>query len=946
MFERDDGFGDARIRLRLTVTGDELTGVERYVHVPEKFERRFQELRSANNTIANFATLAAGALYGLGGCIIAVLWLLRQRWLLWRPALVAGGVIGGLMALMVLASYPEAWFGFDTAETAGSFWVQQVGMALLALLGGTFGYGLVFMAAESLARRAFPRQPQLWRLWSRDAGATRQVLGRTVGGYLFVPLELALISVFYYATNQWLGWWQPSEALTDPNVLSSAVPALGPVALSLQAGFMEECLFRAIPLSLGALLGARFGRRGQGIAIAVVVQAVIFAGAHANYPGLPAYSRLVELLLPATLWALIFLRFGLLPTILLHAVFDLSLFSIPLFLVDAPGAWLQRALVIAAAVVPLVVIGWRRRQHSAWGELPAALWNGAWRPAADVAAWSRHAHTQLSKPRSASLDRALPWLGLAGALAWIACTPFTADVPPLTIDRAGAEAAAGAALAQRGVTLGPEWQRFAKIRLAAGEAQGEWHRFVWREAGPPAYRALAGNVLAPPMWEVRFARFHGDVAERAEEWRVTVVGDGAIRQVQHRLPEAAPGASLERDAALAIAQRVVRDQFSLDPAALQLRAADQTKREARSDWTFVFADPKVDVGKDGEARLQVVVAGDEVASAGRFVFVPEAWQRAETERNDRLQIAKIAAMFGIALGGLAALVFAVVSWSRHQCDRRALLIVGALVFAAAAIDLANGWPDIAMRLTTAEPVLSQVATTIAGGLFASLFVAGVVGLLSGVGSWYARAQAPGHFPTRLPAWAAGVAVALAVAGLAAASGLLAPRESPLWPSLKLPELAWPFVGALVDPTGLVAACGVALFVLYLLDRGTHQWTRRLWQAALVLVLISCAAALAGGGDPLAALVRGFVKGLVSFVLVWRILRHDLRAIPAFLATGIVLESARDAALEATSGAWVLLAIETGVTIAVAWAVTRYIARGIATQPTSDAAPIAPSPRAE
>ncbi len=930
VFERDERFNDARIRLRITVSGDELTSVAPYVHVPEKFNRRFQELRSTNNTIANFASLAAGTLYGLGGCILAVLWLLRRSWLLWRPALVAGGVVGGLLALTVLAAAPSAWFGFDTAETVGEFWVQQVGMALITLVGGTLGYGLAFMAAESLTRRAFPHQPQLWHLWSREAGASSQVLGRSVGGYLFVPLELALISAFYYATNQWLGWWQPSESLTDPNILSSAVPALAPIAISLQAGFMEECVFRAIPLALGALLGAHFGRRTLWIAIAVVAQAVIFAGAHANYPGLPPYSRLVELLLPAILWALIFLRFGLLPTILLHALFDLSLFSIPLFLVDAPGAWIQRALVIAAAAIPLAVIGWRRWQAGAWGELPAGLWNSAWQPAATIAVTViERARSEAVGAHAAVLQRALPWLGLLGAIAWLACTPFTADVPALPIDRADAEAAAIAALANRGVVLGPEWRQFSSIRSGGFDlGQSLAQRFVWREAGAAAYRELVGNTLAPPMWEVRFARFDGDVAERAEEWWVTVVGDGKIRQVQHRLPEAAPGADLERESALAIAQQVVHERFGLNPAALQMRTADQTKRDARSDWTFVFADPKVSVGKDGEARLQVVLAGEEVVSAGRSVFVPEAWQRAETERDNRLQIVKLAGVFAAVLGALAALVFAVISWNHGRCDKRALFMVGALVFTVGMIDFVNAWPEMAMHLQTAEPVIPQLATTMVGGLFAALLAGGLAGLLSGVGSWYARSQAPVGMPTRLPAWAVGVAVALAVAGLAAVSGMLAPRTAPLWPVLKLATLAWPVVGALVGPIGLTGTIGAALFVLYLLDRGTRGWTRRRWMAALLLVLISCAAALGGGGEPEAALVRGIVKGLVSFALLWWVLRYDLRAIPAFLATGTLLEAARSAALEGTSSAWFLFAVGAVVTAAVVWAVTRYIARPI------------------
>ena len=124
-----------------------------------------------------------------------------------------------------------------------------------------------------------------------------------------------------------------------------------------------------------------------------------------------------------------------------------------------------------------------------------------------------------------------------------------------------------------------------------------------------------------------------------------------------------------------------------------------------------------------------------------------------------------------------------------------------------------------------------------------------------------------------------------------------------------------------------------MFVLYLIDRGTRGWTFRPWMAALLLVLISCAAALTGGGEPEAALLRGVVKGLLSFVLLWWVLRYDLRAIPAFLATGMVLEAARDAALEGTTGAWALFAAGAVVTVAVTWVVTRYIAR-----PLPDATP--------
>jgi hypothetical protein len=199
-----------------------------------------------------------------------------------------------------------------------------------------------------------------------------------------------------------------------------------------------------------------FGRRRLGIAIAFVLQAGDFRrGALRTTPGFPSYSRLVELVLPSMLWAAIFLRFGLLTTILLHAVFDLTLFSIPLFLVEAPGAWIQRAAVLAAGLVPLGIVLWRRIEAGAWGELPAALRNAAWIPRTAAPVRSPAARVIAASRGQDLIQRSLPYLGLAGLGAWFAFTPMQADVSPNVLDRATAEAAADAALKARGVALGP-----------------------------------------------------------------------------------------------------------------------------------------------------------------------------------------------------------------------------------------------------------------------------------------------------------------------------------------------------------------------------------------------------------------------------------------------------------------------------------------------------------
>ena len=941
VYERPEKLGEATVRLRLSVAGDELVGVAPFVKVPERFERRYRELRSVNNLIAGVAGVAALVLYGIGGIVLGSLWLARRHWLLWRPALVAGACVSGLLALSVLANATGGWFAADTTETVGTFWAKQVGVALALFIFGGLGLGAVFMAAESLARRAFPHHPQLWRLWSRDAGASRQVVGRTLGGYLFVPIELALIAAFYYATNRWLGWWQPSEVLSDPNVLGSGVPALPPIANSLQAGMLEECAFRAIPLSLGALIGARFGLRRAGIAVALVLQAVIFGCAHANYPGFPAYSRPVELFVPSLVWGLIFLRFGLLPTMLLHGTFDLTLFSIPVFLLDAPGARAQQALIVLAGAVPLIVIVARYARSRVLQELPPGLFNGAWQSAGAPRAAVVPTPHAVTEDRYARLfQRALPLLALAGLAGYALFSPFRADVPSPRLDRAAAVKAAEAALADRGVKLGPEWQRLSTLRSAT-EEPGVWtmHKFVWREAGRDAYHRLVGSALAGPVWDVRFARFEGDVAERAEEWRVSVGPGGEIRTVRHTLPESRPGASLARDAAQAIAEQALRTRFGVNPQALRPVAAEETKRPARTDWTFAWADPNVDVGKDGEARYLVALAGDEVSAFGRYVFVPEAWERAEKERVNRAQVTAIAAGLVFVVAGLAGLVIGVIAWTHRHCDTRALwrvLVLSVFISIAAAL---NNLPSLALALQTAEPLWSQWLMRGLGLAAAGLIGALLFGLLAGVGAWGARTAPRFALAGRLPPWAAGVAAALLVLGLQSVFAGMAPRDAPVWPPL--PQAQWsPYAGAALSGLNTIPYIGLALFVVYVVARITHGFTQRQWLGVGLVVLLQCASALAqANGQYAAAVAAGVAGGLTSAAVLWWLLRYDLTMAPAYVVTGALAASVQRALQMGSAEGFALVALQAIVAIAMAIAATRYVARRLA---VPDPLPTAPS----
>ena len=236
----------------------------------------------------------------------------------------------------------------------------------------------------------------------------------------------------------------------------------------------------------------------------------------------------------------------------------------------------------------------------------------------------------------------------------------------------------------------------------------------------------------------------------------------------HALPEARAGAHLQREAAQALAQRALQMRFGVDATPLHVVAADEQQRPARTDWSFVFGDPRIVVGAGGEARYIVTISGDAISGAGRFVHVPETWTRAEEERDNWLQVVGLAAVVVFFAAGLAALVVGIVGFVKHRVDARLAWIVFAVTLVIAMLSAANNWPSIAMRLLTTEPVASQLTTKILGGVAAALLGGLLAGLCAGVGSFGARMTPPldriGRWPAVLAAIAAGAFVATAADG--------------------------------------------------------------------------------------------------------------------------------------------------------------------------------------
>lgn len=858
VYERPDlRIGEGRYRLRLVTGGDRLTELTHFIKIPEAFTRRYEEMRSANNTISLVSLLAVAILYVLGGCVVGLFLLLRQRWVLWRKPLLWGIFIAVLHVLMVMSNWPLGWMNYDTALSPESYWLWRVVRLLVQFIGTAALMAVVFMAAESLTRKAFPHHPQLWRSWSPGVASSPAILGRTAGGLLIVGLFGAFDIALYAFASRVLGWWTPSGILFEPDVLATHFPWLTSVAASLQAGFLEECLFRAVPIAGAALIGQRLGNRRLWIIGALIVQALVFGSGHANYPQQPAYARVVELIIPSLVFGGMYLWFGLIPAIISHFVVDVAWIGLPLFVSSAPGVWIDKLLVVLLTLVPLwVVIGARLRARR-WTSLKEEDLNRGWQPPPRREAVPVRVEPAALPALTPARVRLLIVGGVIGLLVWFLVTDFQSFAPPLRVVRRDAIDVAERTLAERGIELPEPWQVLGQVR----DPNGLDDRFIWQEGGSDAYEALMGTYLTPPHWRTRFVRFQGDVAERAEEYQVYVSRPGEVMRFSHILPEAREGAALTEDEARAAAHQVVTEIYGCDPATLKEVSVTPSALPARTDWAFTFADTIAYPLEEGEARIGVEIAGSEVADSYRYVHVPEEWARHDRNRRNVAQVVETLCIMLTALVVVAGVGTAIVAWSRRTFSVRNFVTFFVIFAALSVFHQLNAWPARVAWFSTAEPFRNQAFTNMVFPIVWSLLLSLGLALVIGFAETWRRSGARAGGLGRI---LAGFSVGALIAGILALIALAEPSLRPFWGNYQGLDAALPIVASAMQPLGNFFLEAVFLvLVIVAVDRFTQGWTRKRALFSILLVLT----VLVFSGRSVDSVPFWFLSGIIGGVVV-------------------------------------------------------------------------------
>ncbi len=566
-------------------------------------------------------------------------------------------------------------------------------------------------------------------------------------------------TVFYLIANK-LGAWAPADVPFD-NLLNTKFPWLFVLIGGLFPALSEEFIFRmfAIPF-LQRLFKLRW--------LAIVLAAFIWGFGHAGYPNEPFFIRGLEVGLGGVLLGVVMLRFGILTTLVWHYTVDALYSAILLLRSGNPYYVASGALSAGIMLVPLTicVIAYLKHKsfvdeddllnaHADGGGVPGtALPTNAPVPTAPPAASpsatqvaEAAAGTDLASPLPKTpriapaepptsyqpLSRRAVTLSLIAAVAacglYLVPTARVGDTIDFAVSRADAQRAAGEYLRSRGV----DPTKWNAVTVTGNLMDDNADRYILDHRDVRTLNTAYGKNIIAVVWHTRYYQ-----PLQKEEWHVDAdPHSGAVVAFEHLLAEEAPGATLEKDSALAIARGYLIGQ-GVDLSGLTLKDATAEDRKARRDhvltWEAIDGSPlNIDEAK---YRIEVQVAGSEVTGFRRFMKLPEDWTR-EQEKSTAITAIHTALRVIIVIGLFVFVAWLVVARVRAgDIAWRRALTVAAAVLACAALGTLNGlntlFASYQTTMTSGQFVTITLTGLVIAGVFMGLLITVVVGFAAAV----------------------------------------------------------------------------------------------------------------------------------------------------------------------------------------------------------------------
>lgn len=307
--------GTAKLLSGVTVSGEEIKNFYLGVmDIPEHFRRSIDRQFVLGEYLSRFSYLLFITLI-----VLSIVTVLRRRQSVimqiskkWYIGLAV--FLGLLNVTGIFNNFQQVLNNYSTSVSMSSY----VGICVLQSLMGALFLSAIFIipgiAGESLLDEVFSKsRPLAFTPFLRSTFLGRSMTRSVLLGYIIFLAMLGFQAVLFYLGQKYLGVWKQWFKLTQFS--SAHIPFFSAFAVGVNASLIEEIIYRAF--GIGWLR-----KYFKSTVLAIVLSALIWGFGHTQYAVFPIWFRGIEVSLLGIFLGFIFVRYGLIPLVVAHYLFD------------------------------------------------------------------------------------------------------------------------------------------------------------------------------------------------------------------------------------------------------------------------------------------------------------------------------------------------------------------------------------------------------------------------------------------------------------------------------------------------------------------------------------------------------------------------------------------------------------------------------------------------
>ncbi len=309
------GNGGAKLLAEATVSGEEIRAFNKNkFDLPEQFNRYVEKQFILGEYLYNIFYFILFALLVFSISIVLkkrqeLVPRLTKKWFYYIAGFLmlvnTANLFNNLQSILI--NYPTSAHLSSFLGLVTTKWLFNVSFLVLSFI-------MPGIAGESLCSEVLPEHKQGSFLgYIKSSFLNRALAQAVILGYLVWIIMLGLQAVVFYQGQKHIGVWR--EWNTMAYFSSAYIPLFSAFVIGVSASFNEEIIFRLFGISLAK-------KYLRSLILAILLTSVIWGMGHTRYAIFPVWFRIIEIGLLGVFCGMIFIRFGIIPLIVAHYLFD------------------------------------------------------------------------------------------------------------------------------------------------------------------------------------------------------------------------------------------------------------------------------------------------------------------------------------------------------------------------------------------------------------------------------------------------------------------------------------------------------------------------------------------------------------------------------------------------------------------------------------------------